>query len=271
MSQSLRRNSYLLVAVALAVVAMPAAAQADHAWGCYHWARSNNPVRLNVGDNVSSTWDGHLDVALSDWNQSTVLDLTKVAGGAPHKNCRATSGRIEVCNSRYGNNGWLGIAQIWVSGCHITQAITKLNDYYFDQAQYNTPAWRQLVVCQEIAHDFGLDHQDETFDNPNLGTCMDYTNDPDGGAGGASPNDPSNEHPNAHDYEELEIIYSHLDAALAPQEFVSRGDEINLNSPAEWGRLVRTLAGGRVQVFEREVPGGKIVTRVTWADLEPPR
>ncbi len=33
-------------------------------------------------------------------------------------------------------------------------------------------------MCQEIGHDFGLDHQDENFNNPNLGTCMDYTNDP---------------------------------------------------------------------------------------------
>ena len=65
---------------------------------------------------------------------------------------------------------------------HITQAITKLNDTYFNTAAYNTPAWRRLVTCQEIAHNFGLDHQDEAFDNPNLGLCMDYTSDPGGHA-----------------------------------------------------------------------------------------
>ena len=26
---------------------------------------------------------------------------------------------------------------------------------------------RQLVMCQEIAHDFGLDHNDENFSNTN--------------------------------------------------------------------------------------------------------
>jgi hypothetical protein len=72
-------------------------------------------------------------------------------------------------NSRYGQNGWLGLAQIWVSGNHITQATTKVNETYFNMPQYDTPAWRRLVMCQEVAHDFGLDHQDETFDNPNLG------------------------------------------------------------------------------------------------------
>jgi len=268
MTQSLRRNLYLVSGVALLVAALPAAAHANHAWGCYHWARSSNPVSLNVGDNVTSTWDSFLDVAVQDWNQSNVLDLTKVNGGSPRKNCRPNSGRIEVCNASYGNNGWLGIAQIWVSGCHITQATTKVNDFYFNQAQYNTPAYRAFVMCQEIGHDFGLDHQDEVFNNPNLGSCMDYTNDPDGGAGGASPNDPSNEHPNAHDYEQLSTIYAHTDlAAIAPAGAAPAGGD--LNSPAEWGRLVRTLAGGRVQVFERDLGNGvKLLTRVIWADPE---
>jgi hypothetical protein len=267
MNHSVRTIS-LAGGVALAL-ALPTAAHASHAWGCYHWARSNNPVSLDVGDNVSATWDGHLDVAVADWNQSTVLALSKVAGGSPRKNCRPTDGRIEVCNSSYGNNGWLGIAQIWVSGCHITKGTTKVNDYYFNQPQYNTPAWRQFVMCQEIGHDFGLDHQDEVFNNANLGSCMDYTNDPDGGAGGASNNDPSNESPDAHDYNQLESIYSHLDAAAAAAATEIPGNA-NLNSPAAWGVLVRTLAGGRVQVFERDLGNGeKMLTRVTWANREP--
>lgn len=93
------------------------------------------------------------------------------------------SGVVEICNLKYGQNGWLGIAGISISGSHITKAYTKLNDTYFVMAQYNTTAHRQMVVCQEIAHDFGLDHQDENFSNTNLGTCMDYTNDPSGTKG----------------------------------------------------------------------------------------
>ena len=103
--------------------------------------------------------------AIADWNAAAELNLVKVAGGTKPRNCRPTAGRIEVCNATYGNNGWLGIAQIWASGAHITQAITKLNDTYFNTPTYNTPAWRRLVTCQEIAHDFGLDHQDEAFTN----------------------------------------------------------------------------------------------------------
>ena len=198
------RRLFLPIMLGLLLVAAAAPANADHAWGNYHWARKANPFTLKLGDNVSSKWDSYLATTSSDWSQSSVLDTTIVTGGTNPRNCRPTSGRVEVCNARYGSTGWLGVAQIWLSGSHITQGIAKLNDTYFDTATYNTPAWRNLVMCQEVAHAFGLDHQDENFDNPNLGSCMDYTSDPDG--------PPSNEHPNAHDFEQLETIYGHTDS-----------------------------------------------------------
>jgi len=198
----------VLVGVTAASVALVSTALANHSWGSYHWARKSNPLVLNVGDNVGDKWDAYLTEAITDWSASSVLELMKVPGGTRPKNCRATSGRIEACNARYGNTGWLGIAQIWASGSHIAQAITKVNDTYFDTASYNTPAWRRLVMCQEIAHDFGLGHQNESFSAPNLGSCMDYTNDPDGGGAFG----PSNEHPNTHDFAQLELIYGHVDS-----------------------------------------------------------
>ena len=238
---------------------------ADHAWGNYHWARTSNPFTLQVGDNVSSSWDPYLVEAINDWNGSSVLDLVKTTGGTRPKNCRPTAGRIEACNARYGNTGWLGIAQIWITGgSHITQGITKLNDTYFDTPTYNTPAWRRLVTCQEIAHDFGLDHQDENFNNANLGSCMDYTSDPDG--------PPSNEHPNSHDFQQLNTIYSHLDdettvGSALPRAMPPAMGQIDFDSPGQWGRLVRSQGRGRVQVFELDFGRGhKVITHVFWAD-----
>jgi len=234
----------VLAAVASAAVALVGTALASHAWGSYHWARTANPFTLKVGDNVDSKWDAYLDEAIGDWNPSSVLDLTKVAGGTRPKNCRATSGRIEACNARYGNTGWLGIAQIWASGSHITQAITKVNDTYFDTATYNTPAWRGLVMCQEIAHDFGLGHQDEGFSAPNLGSCMDYTNDPDGGGAYG----PSNEDPNQHDFDQLESIYEHLDStstvASAPAALPGNAPPFSQASRANGDLYVDDLGNG---------------------------
>jgi hypothetical protein len=236
-----------------ALTVLVGSASANHSWNGYHWARTANPFTLQVGDNVTSAWDGYLDTAVADWTQSNVLDLSKVAGQSKGKNCRPTSGRIEVCNRAYGNTGWLGIAQIWVTGgVHITQGVAKMNDTYFDTPQYNTPAWRRLVMCQEIAHDFGLDHQDENFSNPNLGSCMDYTSDPDG--------PPSNEHPNAHDFEELQIIYSHLDS-FSTIGGASAGflpDAVPSFAPAtrvSKSTYVDDLGGGR-----------QLVTHVFWAE-----
>src|SRR5512139_2177591 len=183
---------------ALLTVVTAGAAQANHSWGGYHWARTSNPFTLKIGDNVDVTWDAYLATTSSDWSKSTVLDTTVVAGSTRPRTCKATSGRVEVCNATYGSNGWLGVASISVTGgTHITQGTVKLNDTYFNTATYNTPAWRNLVTCQEVGHTFGLAHQDENFNNANLGSCMDYSNDPQ-----------PNQHPNQHDYDELVTIYS---------------------------------------------------------------
>lgn len=255
------RSRLVLLFVAAAVLALASGRimQAAHSWGGYHWARTTDVVTLRVGDNVSSAWDAYLVEAISDWDAAPVLFLERVAGGTKPKACRPTAGRIEACSERYGNTGWLGIAQIWISNGHITQAITKVNDTYFNTRTYNTPAWRRLVMCQEIAHDFGLDHQDENFDNGNLGSCMDYTSDPDG--------PPSNEHPNAHDYEQIDAIYNHLEATAGGGDQTPPGLDQEFDTPAQWGRLIRSNANGRVQVYERDLGrGNRLITHVFWAD-----
>jgi hypothetical protein len=78
-----------------------------------------------------------LGTASTDWTRSSVLDSSVVAGLTTGRKCRATNGRIEVCNARYGFNGWLGLAQIWTSGGHIVKATTKLNDSYLDSLSYS--------------------------------------------------------------------------------------------------------------------------------------
>jgi len=211
------RPQFVGLALAIATFAIATTAYATHAWGPYHWGRTVNPFTVKLGDNVSTAWDGYLATASADWSVSSVLDTTVVAGGAKG-NCRPTSGRVEVCNKTYGFNGWLGVASIWISGTHITQGTVKLNDSYFNTSTYNTPAWRQFVACQEVGHTFGLDHQDVIFDNSNLGTCMDYTNDPDGTLSAQL----SNLHPNQHDYEELGLIYSHLDSVTTVGQTITR-------------------------------------------------
>jgi hypothetical protein len=262
---SVRR--FAILAVLVSFVAIPALA--SHGWGNYHWPRTTTQVVLALGDNVDSRWDSHLNVAIADWNSSSVLDLSKIVGSTSTKRCNPDTGEIEVCNARYGRTGWLGVAGIWASGDHITKAYTKLNDTYFDTATYNTPEWRAMVTCQEIGHDFGLDHQDENFNNANLGTCMDYTNDP-----------ASNQHPNAHDYNQLEVQYGHIDAAALPFDGLSAAmrraptmDEI-LADAGQWGTPVRFDGKGRPSLFILEVGSNheghptRVITHVLWAPID---
>lgn len=256
----MRTRRLLALAVAGLVTAGTGAAgpaAADHSWGGYHWARTSNPFTLKLGDNVSGPWDAHLDTSVADWSASTVLDLAEVAGSTNPKNCKGVNGRVEVCNARYGYNGWLGVAQIRASGSHITQGVVKLNDSYFSTPSYDTPEWRGMVMCQEIGHTLGLHHQDEAFDNPNLGTCMDYTSDPS-----------SNQHPNQHDYDMLETIYAHSDGSTTVGATTGgRGAGAAFGEGAsEWGRAVGHDRDGRPSLFVRDVgPGQRTFTFVVWA------
>ena len=270
-------KTVLRVALLYCAALMTGPAIANHAWGNYHWARTSNPLKLDVMRAIASKWDASVTTSIADWEQSSVLSLTgKTASGVNPRKCTAIPGKILVCNAAYGQRGWLGIATIWANGDHITQATTKLNDSYHDVAPYNTAPWRALVACQEIGHDFGLAHQNEQFTAPNLGSCMDYTNDPDGGGAYG----PSNEHPNQHDYDQLQTIYSHNDttntsstqmtnfglrvpgqAPVAPPGLNNEAGD----SPAAWGKAIHTDGQGRPDVFVQDQGGGaRKITHVLW-------
>lgn len=244
-------------AAAFVTALIPGGAEADHSWSGYHWARTSNPFTLKLGDNVDSRWDAYLATTSTDWTQSSVVDTTIVAGNTRPRQCRATAGRVEVCNAAYGGTGWLGIASINITGgTHITQGTVKLNDTYFDTAKYNTPAWRNVVSCQEVGHTLGLGHQDENFENADLNTCMDYSNNPE-----------PNQHPNAHDYSLLESIYSHLDTSttIAATTTSSKGSSLG-NDPKSWGERVEgSRAEGHSTYVRHLGNGNKVVTFVTWA------
>jgi hypothetical protein len=268
----------LVAAVAFGAIAP---VSATHSWNGYHWAGNGSDLDIKVNTAIAAKWSDSVGTSISDWNKSTELTLTSQSAAVDPKKCSPIAGQVLVCDAAYGRRGWLGIATIWLqSGTkHITQATTKLNDSYHDSAPYNQPAWRALVACQEIGHDWGLDHQDETFSNVNLGTCMDYTNAPAGGVYNGFDYGPSNEHPNNHDYDELKIIYNHDDGyttattatnfgirqvgRTVPQTPHSEGIG---DTPAEWGRAIHTDRLGRPDVFEKDFGNGqKALTHVFWA------
>jgi hypothetical protein len=274
--------SRLATLAAVSAIALAVPASANHSWNNYHWATTNGTLDVKVNAAITSAWTGYVDEAIVDWEKSDDLELGNRNNLAvSRKRCSPVPREILVCNDAYGQRGWLGIASIWLDGNgHISQGTTKLNDTYFAAGRYNTPAWRRMVTCQEIGHDFGLAHQNEIFTNTNVGSCMDYTNDPSGTAG--TNGTLSNEHPNSHDYAQLASIYGHSNdgynsanasastnfgirevgkAPPAPPPTTPAGD-----SPAEWGRAIHNDGLGRPDVFVKELGNGhKVITHVFWA------
>jgi len=260
----------------LAVTYGGAVVSADHAWGPYHWARTTSSFDLTVVNSTTDEWDPFVATAVADWSQSNVLNMVEDLGGSTssqvRRQCKAPSGRVRICNLAYGYIGWLGLAGISIdANGHIVSGYTKLNDSYFSSAYYNTPDWKQSVTCQELGHNVGLDHQDENFDSdppPDPGSCMDYQN-------------PPFQYPDAHDFEQLETIYGHLDSYdsyvgggsgggggvcnAPPGKGCNKAGVGDGNSKSEWGMSLGRR--GAAESFIRIDPDGtRHLTFVTWVD-----
>lgn len=250
-----------------AVIIFPINSYASHSWNGYHWARTANPFTLRVVNSNTSDWDGYFNTSNADWSNSSVMDLVAELGSETsnaRRRCVMITGKIHSCNAAYGNNGWLGLASINITGgTHITQGSSKMNDTYFSSSTYNNPNERLHVMCQEIGHTFGLDHQ--STDGSSQNTCMDYFSNT-----GANAGSTLSTHPNQHDYDELVTIYSHLDSTTTIASIFSSsipaGEEVT-NDQNSWGYLTSQSANGRSSTYEREHSNGsKTATHVFWTE-----
>lgn len=242
---------------------------ADHSWSNYHWAKTTPSFDLTIINSTTSDWDEYVTQAVADWSASTVLNMIENPNGSTNqkvrRQCKGGAGEVRICNLAYGNTGWLGIAGISIdANGHITTGYTKLNDSYFADPFYDA-TWMQSVTCQELGHNVGLGHQDENFNNTSLLSCMDYQN-------------PPYEYPNDHDYEQLALMYEHLDSYDSYKGGDSGdGGGGGCNSPAGkgcnksganndvgWGMSLGRR--GNAETFIRiDQNGTRHLTHVTWA------
>lgn len=214
----MKLNRLVAATVGVAAVLTASLASAGHTWNNYHWARTTSSFTLQVIDSNTPDWDDELGLSLSQWSQSTKLNM-QVTGyddsSRTRRQCRAVLGKVRSCNSAYGSNGWLGLASINLSGGHISQGTSQMNDSY--SASFASQDERRHVMCQELGHTLGLGHTSE--DGSSQGTCMDYSQ------------SASSTAPNQHDYDQLVAQYGHLDStnsytqgASAPQALMA-GDK----------------------------------------------
>lgn len=264
------QRSLTVVLLGLALATLPSVTYANHSWGSYHWARTANPFTLKLGDNLtSSDWKSKLAQASQDWNSPQTFSTTSplmtaiVAGRSNNTRCSMVAGTAQVCNARYGNNGWLGLATInIINGTHITQGSAKMNDTYFSTPTYNNSNERLHVMCQEIAHTFGLGHQSTNGSSQN--SCMDYFSNT-----GVNATSTLSTKPNLHDFNQLNIIYAHLDSTttLAAMTALAALATEPTDDPKNWGQLKSQSGNGRSSTYEKHnADGSQTITHVYWTN-----
>ncbi len=115
------------------------------------------------------------------------------------------------------------------------------------------------MICQEVGHTIGLDHQDENFNTGDLNTCMDYTGNPSSG----------DTTPNQHDYDQLADIYAHDHAKKSGGGGGggNSGRGPNRGATEFFGHtaLPTNASSAAGDVFVRQLPNGMtVITFVTW-------
>ena len=263
----------ILTIGAVSVAALAAPVFASHSWSTYHWERTTPEIAVPVVDFTTGEWaaSNRTFIAVQDWNDSDFIQSPYSRGDGTNTSCPLISGQIHVCNDDYGPNGWLGIAGIATTRGktkHIIAGYTKVNDTYFDRDPpgqgYNTDVWRQLVMCQEIGHDYGLGHQNEDFNTSLTDSCMEYQGNPDS----------KDKTPDAHDFAQLADIYAHSHGTDGGGggNGNGRGKKLGLSGtgPADWGTPIGRDAQGRPNIYRRSEASFDVITHVTWAIGEGP-
>jgi hypothetical protein len=213
----------------------------------YHWARKQSPFRLRVGDNVAGDWNAYLRAALDDWNQNETVRLVEVDGATNPQSCQPVTGRVEVCDWRYGTQtGWLGLTQLYFSGDgeHIDAATVQFNDsfLYAPNSPYNSDAARRHTICHELGHTMGLAHV-------TTASCMNNSQE-------AVFN---NLTPISDDFEALRQLYAHQDATRTVAQAAE--PDLSLFAPAS---APEVDSDEDVMAFPLG-EGTTVLTFITWA------
>jgi len=175
-------------------------------------------ISLEIVNACEDKWTDFLNTAVQNWDNGFPLDpLTLSISRASYDPvCEAITGKIKVCNADYGDTRWRGLNELMLNKQTntIVSSTAKMNEFYLSTESDDQKLY---TMCHEMGHGFGLPHWDEDFFNEDMGTCMDYTNNP-----GA------NKKPDASNFLFLAQIYGGVNITTGqavPASAVMSGDE----------------------------------------------
>lgn len=234
----------------------------DH-WdgGAIEWESDGNGLSLTLINSLTNDWDSSFVAVFNDWNSAPALSLSARMKKYDTDPCGHRNQQLRVCNGDYGATGWKGLNEVVFYTAesngknYIVSSVATMNEYYLAG---KSDVERQYVMCHEIGHGFGLDHRDEIMDNPDLGSCMDYTR-----------NYSKNLRPDEVDFQDLSNLYGifernvrHLRGTstkkLKPNLRQLLGDQ-NDRTNRSYGRLLEESTQRRI--FEMDLGNGyKLLT-----------
>jgi hypothetical protein len=117
-----------------------------YTWRSDYIQPNNGGLHLTLLNALDDTWQDEFYDATSDWQESPALSLEIDRVDVDYE-CNRIDGVMVICNANFGETGWVGINQNEIKRDVIVSSVTKMNEYYLRNAEYEH---RRYTMCHEV-------------------------------------------------------------------------------------------------------------------------